>query len=85
MILSKALFLSQKEIGGPVYFKIMMEIYNDMLIKSRPISRASSTFSVGRKGKSLSESRITPESPSMAKRKELRSISPTLSLSNLNE
>ena len=31
MILTKALFLPPKEVGGPVYFKIMMDIiYNEM-------------------------------------------------------
>ncbi len=29
MILTKALFLPQKEVSGPVYFKIMMEVYNE--------------------------------------------------------
>lgn len=30
IILTKALFLPQKEVGGPVYFKIMMEVYNEV-------------------------------------------------------
>ena len=30
MILTKTLFLPQKEVGGPVYFKIMMEVYNEV-------------------------------------------------------
>jgi hypothetical protein len=34
LILSKALFLPQKEVGGPVYFKIMMNIYTE--IKNSP-------------------------------------------------
>lgn len=40
MILSKALFLPQKEVGGPVYFKIMMDIYSE--INTTPPSPPSS-------------------------------------------
>lgn len=41
MILSKALFLPQKEIGGPVYFKIMMDICNETNISPTSSPRSS--------------------------------------------
>jgi len=43
MILTKALFLPQKEVGGPIYFKLMMEIYKDK--KSTPPASPSSSTS----------------------------------------
>ena len=47
LILMKALFLPQKEVGGPVYFKIMMDIYNEINCKSPPTSpRSPSTMSL---------------------------------------
>ncbi len=79
MILQKALFLPQKEVGGPVYFKIMMDIYHDVSSKAR-------TSPTEKREKYFFDP-PSPEGSSLSTRmkKELKAVTPSLKLSNLDE